>query len=69
MFELSAPEIKFAIDAARQAAMEQIPRGATVQRTECQPIQIGFGLPRWRCTVWYTDTPPASVPAAGSPTP
>jgi hypothetical protein len=49
--------------AARAAAIEQMPRGATVLRTECQSIQVGgFGLPRWRCTVWFAD-PPAAAPA------
>ncbi len=49
--------------AARQAAMSQIPRGATITRTRCEDIQVGgFGLPRYRCTVWYNVQPPAPAP-------
>ena len=54
--------------AARQEAMSQIPRGATVTRTRCEDIQVGgFGLPRYRCTVWYTVAPPAPAPDSSQP--
>jgi hypothetical protein len=59
---------------ALQAAMQQLPRGATVIRNECQEIQVGsFNLPRYRCTVWFLDAPsPAdqgSAVPSGSPLP
>lgn len=48
-------------EAARQAAIQQMPRGATVLRSHCQGIQVGaFGPLRYRCTVWFS---PASAPA------
>jgi len=44
--------------AALQAAMQQLPRGTSAIRHACQSIQVGgFGLPRWRCTVWYEPSP------------
>jgi hypothetical protein len=58
--------------AALQAALQQVPRGASVSRSQCQSIQVGgFGLPRWRCTVWFSDTPAAQAPGqpgGGAPT-
>ena len=55
---------------ARQAAMEQVPRGATVTRTRCEDIQVGgFGLPRYRCTLWYTDQPPSGTSSGAGGTP
>ena len=49
---------------ALQAAMEQMPKGATVTKQQCEEIQVGgFNLPRHRCTVWYTD-PPAAGPSS-----
>jgi hypothetical protein len=52
--------------AALQQALQQVPRGATATRSQCQSIQVGgFGLPRWRCTVWFSDAP---APAPGQPT-
>lgn len=57
-------------EAARQAAMEQMPRGATLIRSRCQEIQVGeFGLPRYRCTVWYSDPPAEAPPGAAGNTP
>ena len=63
-------------DAARALAAIIEERGdATVTRTRCEDIQVGgFGLPRYRCTVWYTVTPPAPAadtrqPAAPMPAP
>lgn len=54
--------------AALQQALSQVPRGATVSRSQCQSMQVGgFGLPRWRCTVWFSD-PPAQ-PASPAPAP
>jgi hypothetical protein len=60
--------------AALQAALSMVPRGATVSRSQCQSIAVGFGLPRWRCTVWFSDAPKPANPAgpaaapSGSPT-
>ena len=56
---------------ARQAAMEQVPRGATVTGSRCEDIQVGgFGLPRYRCTLWYRDQPASAPPApAAAPSP
>ncbi len=64
---------------ARQDAMEQVPKGATITRTKCQEIEIGMDNIRYRCTVWYTKPPlvaptpaptpaqpPGSAPAPGS---
>jgi len=49
--------------AALQEALSRVPRGATVSRSQCQSMQVGgFGLPRWRCTVWFSEAPPS--PAA-----
>ncbi len=52
---------------ARQAAMSQVPRGATITRTRCQEIEIGLDNIRYRCTVWYTEPPLA--PAMTTPVP
>jgi hypothetical protein len=53
-------------EGARQAAMEQVPRGATVTGTRCQEIGVGgMDNPRYRCTVEYGPagaTPPAARP-------
>ncbi|MFM7265372.1 MAG: hypothetical protein ACKOZW_07240 [Cyanobium sp.] len=50
-------------EGARQAALEQVPRGATVTGSRCQEIGVG-GLdnPRYRCTVEYQPSPSASQP-------
>lgn len=54
--------------AALQQALQMVPRGATVSRSQCQSMQVGgFGLPRWRCTVWYSDAPAATAPAPAQP--
>ena len=54
--------------AALQEALQRVPRGATATRSQCQSIQVGgFGLPRWRCTVWYSDAPAATAPAPAQP--
>lgn len=54
--------------AALQAALSQMPRDATATRSQCQSIQVGgFGLPRWRCTVWFNDAPAPATPAPGQP--
>lgn len=55
--------------AALQAALQQVPRNATATRSACQSIQVGYGLPRWRCTVWFSDTPAPAAPAPAQPTP
>jgi hypothetical protein len=42
-------------EGARQAAMEQVPRGATVTGSRCQEIGVGgMDNPRYRCSVEYT---------------
>jgi hypothetical protein len=47
-------------EGARQAAMEQLPRGATVTGSRCQEIGVGgMDNPRYRCTVDYQ---PAGAP-------
>jgi hypothetical protein len=53
--------------AALQAALQQMPRGATATRSQCQSISVGFGLPRWRCTVWFSDAPAPPAPLPGQP--
>lgn len=58
--------------AALQAALQRVPRGASVSRSQCQSMQVGgFGLPRWRCTVWFSEAPASSpapaAPASGQP--
>lgn len=62
---------------ARQEALEQVPKGATITRTKCQEIEIGMDNIRYRCTVWYTTAPvvspapaplPGATPAPGSST-
>lgn len=41
-------------EGARQAALEQVPRGATVTGSRCQEINVGgIDNPRYRCTVDY----------------
>lgn len=41
-------------EGARQAAMEQVPRGATVTGSRCQEIGVGgMDNPRYRCSVEY----------------
>lgn len=52
--------------AALQAALAMVPRGASVSRSQCQSMQVGgFGLPRWRCTVWYSEAPASPAPTSG----
>ena len=41
---------------ARQRALQQVPRGATVTRTECREVSV-TGNYRYRCSVWYDETP------------
>jgi hypothetical protein len=51
-------------DNARQRAIQQVPRGATITGSECQTISVGQANFRYRCTVEYTTTPePAPQPA------
>ena len=52
---------------ARQAAMSQVPRGATITNTKCLELEVGMDNIRYRCTVWYAD-PPVVSPAPGSST-
>lgn len=50
-------------EGAKQAAMEQVPRGATITGNRCQEIGVGgMGNPRYRCTVDY-------LPAGGGVSP
>ena len=54
--------------AALQDALQRVPRGATVSRSQCQSMQVGgFGLPRWRCTVWYSEAPASPAPSPSQP--
>lgn len=51
-------------EGARQAAMEQVPRGATVTGSRCQEIGVGgIDNPRYRCTVEYRPAGEATQPA------
>lgn len=50
---------------ARQRALQQIPKGATVTDTQCEEISVGNGDSRYRCTVFYAD-PPAQAPSSGA---
>ncbi len=51
-------------EGARQAAMEQVPRGATVTGTSCQEIGVGgMDNSRYRCTVDYQPAGAAPSPA------
>lgn len=48
---------------ARQRAIQQVPRGATITGTQCQTISVGNTNFRYRCAVEYTITPePAPQP-------
>ena len=54
---------------ARQEAMGQVPKGATITRTQCTELEVGMDNIRYRCTVWYTEPPrqppaPAATPNA-----
>jgi hypothetical protein len=52
--------------AALQQALSMVPRGSTPTRSQCQSIQVGgFGLPRWRCTVWFDEAPAPTAPVPG----
>ncbi|MFZ0407939.1 MAG: hypothetical protein WAM11_07515 [Cyanobium sp.] len=48
---------------ARQDAIEQVPRGATITKSKCLELEVGMNNIRYRCTVWFTD-PPVNPPAA-----
>jgi hypothetical protein len=51
---------------ALQRAMQQLPAGATVTRQQCQDIGIRMDNIRYRCTVWWSTTPPpATSPEPG----
>lgn len=51
-------------EGAKQAAMEQVPRGATITGSRCQEIGVG-GLdnPRYRCTVEYQPAGASAPPS------
>jgi hypothetical protein len=51
-------------EGAKQAAMEQVPRGATITGSRCQEIGVGgMDNPRYRCTIDYL--PAAAGAGAG----
>lgn len=51
-------------EGARQAALEQVPRGATVTGSRCQEIDVGgIDNPRYRCTVEYRPAGETSQPS------
>ena len=52
--------------AAQQEALSDMPRGASVTRSECQEISVGLDNSRYRCTVWYVKPTPQTGP---QPTP
>ncbi len=52
--------------AALQEALSDMPRGASVTRSECQEISVGLDNSRYRCTVWYVKPTPQTGP---QPTP
>lgn len=53
---------------ALQAAMQQLPRGATVTRNQCQEIQVGsFNMPRYRCTIWFVTAPTPAPSQSATP--
>jgi predicted exporter len=55
---------------ARQRALQQVPKGATVSRTSCEVISVGMGNDRYRCTVWYEkESAPSAPPQAGPQVP
>jgi hypothetical protein len=58
-------------ESARQAALEQVPRGATTTGSRCQEIGVGgMDNPRYRCTVEYRPaekTPTLQPPAPPTP--
>lgn len=43
---------------ARQRALQQVPRDATVTRTRCSDFTVGLDNFRYRCTVWYEPAAP-----------
>ncbi len=52
------------LEGARAAALEQVPRGATITGTRCQEIGVGgMDNPRYRCTVDYRPAGVAPSPA------
>ena len=52
-------------EGARQAALEQVPPGATLGATRCQEIGVGgIDNPRYRCTVEYQPAARPSQPPA-----
>ena len=48
---------------ALQRAMQAMPAGATLTNQRCETIEVGLDNIRYRCTVWWSDTP-APAPAA-----
>jgi hypothetical protein len=50
-------------EGAKQAAMDQVPRGATVTGSRCQEIGVGgMDNPRYRCTVEYRPAEAGNTP-------
>ena len=54
---------------ARQAAMSQVPKGATVTKTKCLDLEVGMDNIRYRCTVWYSEPPVTQAPPRPEPAP
>lgn len=48
---------------ALQRAQEQVPAGATITGHRCESFGVGFNNTRYRCTVQYSQDPPAATPA------
>jgi hypothetical protein len=48
---------------ARQRALQQIPRAATVTGTRCEEISVGNNNYRYRCTVDWSADPSPPLPA------
>jgi len=54
---------------ARKRALQQIPRGAPETGTQCEEISVGNGDSRYRCTVFYVDSPAQAMPSGAQPDP
>jgi hypothetical protein len=49
-------------DSALQEATQQVPQGATVTGSRCQQIVMPGDSFRYRCSVEYSTSPPATTP-------
>jgi hypothetical protein len=50
---------------ARQRALQQVPRGATVTGTQCKDISVSDDS-RYRCTVFFAAPPSHATPPSGA---